>query len=328
MFIHILATGSALPDHEVSNAFFEQRLDTTDEWIISRTGIHSRRLSAGQTTTDLAAAAAAQALANSKLTPDDIDLVICATMTPDTRAPSVACRVRDALGIKRAVAFDLNAACTGFIYALSVARGLMETGAYHNALIIGAETLSTITDFEDRSTCILFADGAGAALLGQTAEDGLPFGRGRLLADCLESVPDTDGVLVCGYPVADTPFMSTDNEPHHVVMNGKRVFSFAVGAMMEAIETVMNQASLPISSLRRIVPHQANTRIISSVAARMGIDPELFYVNLQTRGNTSSASIPIALHELAEAGGLARGDLVLLVGFGAGLTTGAVLIEW
>ena len=322
MSVKILATGSSLPELCVPNSHFESIMDTSDEWIVSRTGIKSRHIASHETTATLGEAAARAAMYKSGLCPGDIGLVIFATITPTSRVPSMASLICEQLDISRAIAFDINAACTGFIYACTAARAMMESAGINNALIIGAETLSTITDYSDRTTAILFADGAGAAVLGRCESGGI-------LAEYISGEPDSSRVLYCDYPAENTPFTEgkKPTEPH-IMMNGKRVFVFAIGAMTEAINAVLQKSGLSADNIKWIVPHQANTRIIKSTASRMEVPLERFFINLDTCGNTSSASIPIALDQLDQAHPLAPGDRIILVGFGGGLTYGAILIEW
>ena len=305
----------------VDNSYFEGIMDTSEEWIVSRTGIKSRHIATNETTATLGENAAREALGKSGLSPQDIGLVIFATITPTNRVPSMAGVICGRLGIT-ATAFDINAACTGFIYACSAARGMMETLGIDHALIIGAETLSAITDYTDRSTAILFADGAGAAVLSRCEHGGI-------LAEYIKGKPDGDRALYSETAVSDTPF-SKRGEPAQqaVVMNGKRVFVFAVEAMTESIGAVLSAAGLTAGDIKWIVPHQANTRIIKSAAGRMDIPAEKFFMNLETCGNTSSASVPIALDQLNTVHPLTTGDRIILVGFGGGFTYGATLIEW
>ncbi len=320
MSINILSTGGYVPDNPVDNSFFESFLDTSDEWISTRTGMKTRNLSCGENATELGIKAAKQAFKRSGLSAEDIDLVICSTVTPHSRVPTTAALIRDALGINHAVAFDLNAACTGFIYAVTVAKSLMETMGYRNAIIVGSEALSQITDYTDRGSCILFADGAGAAVIGQGS------GRG-IIAEYIDSVTDKEDVLTCSLPVLETPFTSPSDENIRIAMDGKKVFVFAVGAMTSAIKEVLGKSGVSLDDVKYIVPHQANIRIILSVAGRMKLPMERFFVNIDHTGNTSSASVPLALDELYQSGCVSRGDLILLVGFGGGLTYGATLFE-
>jgi len=306
----------------VENSYFEGIMDTSDEWIVSRTGIKSRRIAAGETTATLGENAARAALDKSGLKPADIGLVIFATITPTSRVPSMASVLCGRLGIADAPAFDLNAACTGFIYACSAARGMMETLGIDHALIVGAETLSSITDYTDRSTAILFADGAGAAVLSRCE-------RGGILAEYIKGRPDNDGALCCGFSALDTPFAKHDGPfSDKITMNGKRVFVFAVESITEVIGAVLQKAGLTADDIKWVVPHQANTRIIKSAAGRTDIPLEKFFINLDVCGNTSSASVPIALDQLNTAHPLSPGDKIILAGFGGGFTYGATLIEW
>lgn len=321
MPISIISTGSALPGLAVTNGQLEKLVDTSDEWIYSRTGIRERRIAVTETTLSLGIAAARDAMEAGDISPSEIGLVICATITPDGMVPGMAAGIRHALGIGPCPAMDINAACTGFLYGLCTANGLMETMGIRTALVVGSETLSKVTDWADRGTCILFGDGAGAAILRKTEKPGL-------LAAHLEGIDDADEALYCRSASPENPFSAAVEEDGRVHMNGRRVFTFAVGALIETIEETLKRANVTVDELKMIVPHQANIRIISSTAQRMGIPMDKFYLNLEKTGNTSAASVPIALDELAKSGLLEPGDLVLLAGFGGGLTYGSALIRW
>jgi 3-oxoacyl-[acyl-carrier-protein] synthase-3 len=321
----ITGVGSYVPIKILTNADLEKMVETSDEWITSRTGIKERRIAAAnEFTSDLAAKAAERAMKMAGITAEQIDLIIVATITPDMPFPATACLVQHKLGAKRAAAFDLEAACSGFIYGLEVAQQFIMSHTYDTALVIGAEKLSSIVDWTDRNTCVLFGDGAGAAIL-QNRENS----HGLLTA-----VMGADGES------ADLLFMpgggsrcpatkdSVDARLHYLRMEGKETFKNAVQAMCSAAQEVLRRCELDISQIKCVIPHQANRRIIDVVGERLGAKPEQLFVNLDRYGNTSAASVAIALDEAVAAGKIQRGDLVLMVVFGAGLTWGAAIIEW
>lgn len=322
MGLEFIATGSFLPEKTISNTDLQMLMDTSDEWIYSRTGIRSRHIATTETTEELAVKAAENCLLSSGLSSGDIDLVICATVTSETAVPSVAACVKKTLGLSHALAFDINAACSGFIFALNVAKNMMENTSYSTALIIGAEILSRTVDWRDRSTCVLFGDGAGAAILKKTENPGI-------LSSYLSSQPDEEESLHLINPKSDTPYSSQETEKNtSLQMNGRKVFEFAVKEIPRLMEKIIETSQITLDQVKWIIPHQANVRIIHSVAQRMNIDMDRFFVNIGHVGNTSAASIPIALDELARSGRLEKGDLVLLAGFGGGFTSGAVLLDW
>ena len=321
----ITGVGSYVPEKILSNADLEKMVDTSDEWITSRTGIKERRLAAkDEFTSDLATQAALRAMKKAAVTADQIDLIIVATITPDMPFPSTACLVQRKIGARRAAAFDLEAACSGFIYGLEIAQQFIMSRTYDTVLVIGAEKLSTIVDWEDRNTCVLFGDGAGAAVL-----QNRPDAHGLLTA-----VMGADG------DKADLLFMpgggsrcpatvdSVTSRQHYLRMEGKETFKNAVQAMVTAANEAMRRCEIDITRIKCIVPHQANQRIIDAMGERLGAKPEQLFVNLHKYGNTSAASVAIALDEAVESGRVQRGDLLLLVVFGAGLTWGAAVIEW
>ena len=321
----IAGVGSYVPAKILTNADLEKMVDTSDEWITTRTGIKERRIAAAdEFTSDLGAEAARRAMKKVGITADRLDLIIVATITPDMPFPSTACLIQQKLGAHRAAAFDLEAACSGFIYALEIGQQFIMSRTYDTVLVIGAEKLSAITDWTDRNTCVLFGDGAGAAIL-----QSRPSSHGLLTA-----VMGADGEK------ADLLFMPAggSREPaspesvnarlHYLRMEGKETFKNAVQAMQTAAEEALGRCELDISRIKCIIPHQANRRIIESVAERLGAKPEQLFVNVNKYGNTSAASVAIALDEAVESGRIQRGDLILLVVFGAGLTWGAAVIEW
>lgn len=323
--VGITGIGMAVPDRVVTNADLEKSVETTDEWIRSRTGIRERRVAEKhEVTSDFAIAAARRAMAMAGVTPDQIDLIVVGTVTPDMPFPSVACIVQDALGCTRAAAFDLSAACPGWIYGLVMAQQTIATGMYNCALVIGAELLSKIVDWSDRNTSVLFGDGAGAAILQPVRE-----GRG-----ILSSVLGSEGaggqhLYVTGACSRPAPGMEDPaNQRHYVKMNGQEVFKFAVRVMNEAAVQVLEKAGLAKADIDLLVPHQANVRIIDAAMKRLALSPDKVVVNLDRYGNTSSASIPVAMCEALEEGRLKDGDLVVVVSFGAGLVWGAVAFRW
>ena len=310
----ILGYGKSLPNKIVSNDDLSKLVETSDEWIIQRTGIRNRRISDVNTSV-LASQAALEAINDAQIDKDDIDLIICATMTADNATPSVACLVQKELGLENATAFDINGACTGFIYALKVVEGLLKLN-HKKALVIGSEVMSKVIDFTDRNTCILFGDGAGAVVV-EKGEDAFFFTKSKGNFDVL---------------YAEGTSLNTDLDVKEITggflyMDGREVFKFAIRAMEEAILKVLEEANLTIDDIDMIIPHQANQRIISNVAKRMKIDESKFFMNLEEYGNTSAASVAIALTEAKKQNVIKEKDKVILVGFGAGLTWGSTLIE-
>ncbi len=323
--VGIIGTGRYVPDKVLTNQELEQMVDTNDEWITTRTGIKERRIAAPeQATSDLALKAAEQAIAAAGITAEQIDLIVVATVTPDMSFPSTACVLQDKLGAKKAAAFDLSAACSGFIYGLANASQFIATGVYNYALVVGAECLSRITDYTDRNTCILFGDGAGAAVLGRVPE-GRGFKSFELGADGSggELLKVEGGGSRC--PV--TP-ESLDQGRHYIYMAGREVFKFAVRIMGGAAEEALNKAGLTKQDIDLLVPHQANIRIIESALQRLDLTEDKCMINLPKYGNSSAASIPIALAEAVEEGRVKEGDCIVLVGFGGGLTWGASVLVW
>ncbi len=321
----IVGLGIGIPHSVVTNYDLEQCIDTSDEWIFTRTGIRERRVAPhGIATSDLAAQAALQALQNAGKTPEEVDLIVVATATPDMPWPSTACLVQAKIGASRAAAFDLNAVCSGFVYALWMAAQAVETGAYRCVLVIGADILSRQVNWEDRATCVLFGDGAGAVVLAPVDE---PYG-------VLAGVLGADGT---GAPLLNVPAGGT-REPlspealaqkrHTIQMRGREVFKFAVTIMGEVSLQALEKAGIPSEEVALFIPHQANIRIIQAAAERLNLPMERVFVNVDRYGNTSAASIPIALYEAWAQGLLKRGNVVVVVGFGAGLTWGACVVRW
>lgn len=317
----IIGTGCQLPAYVADNHYLATLVETSDEWIVERTGIRKRHLVREETTTSMAADAAKKALADSGLSAGDIELLIVATISADTETPSTACRVQAELGACRAVAFDINAACSGFLYAVHIADAFMKAGIYRNALLIGAETLSKLVDWTDRSTCILFGDGAGAAVL-QAAE------KGGVLSQSVGSSGSKWDVLSCmGRPNRNL-LCRDEGTSGYLHMDGQAVFKFAVKTVPVCVEDVLQKTGISADEVKYFILHQANSRIIQSVAKRLGQPEEKFPMNLDQCGNTSAASLPILLAQMNGQGMLQKGDKLVLSGFGAGLTWGACLMEW
>lgn len=321
----IIGIGSCLPKQVITNEELEQMVDTSDAWIRARTGICERRIVDSATAaSDLSVPAAIAALTMAGLPAEAVDLIIVATITPDNPFPATACLVQERLGAGRAAAFDISAGCTGFVYALGVASQFIATGAYENILVIGAEVLSKFINWQDRNTCVLFGDGAGAVVL-----KSVPAGEG-LLGLYLGSDGSGAGHLEVPAGGSRLPASTSTvrDRLHTIHMNGPEVFKFAVRMMSEASLKVLEQAGLKKEDIDFLIPHQANTRIIEAATKRLGFEPEKVYVNLNRYGNISSASIPVALEEIYLAGKLNPGDKILLVAFGAGLTWGAAVLNW
>lgn len=321
----IVGLGTAAGERVLLNEDLERMVDTSDEWIVSRTGIRERRITEATTaTSDLACAASLEALAEAKVRPEDLDCIIVATVTPDMPFPSTACLLQARLGAHRAAAFDIGAACAGFIYALGIAARFIEGGAYESVLVVGGETLSKITDYTDRSTCVLFGDGAGAAVL-RPSEQG--FG---VLATTLGA--DGRGADLLKLPAGGSRLPAShetiDRRLHYIQMNGSEVFKFAVRIMGDACLEALAACGLGKEDVDVFVPHQANWRIIDAAARRLGVPEERVVVNIDRYGNMSSASVPVALAQAVRAGRVRPGDIVVLVAFGAGLTWGATVLRW
>jgi 3-oxoacyl-[acyl-carrier-protein] synthase-3 len=325
--IAIVGTGSHVPAKILSNHDLAKTVDTSDEWITTRTGIQERRIAGHhEATSDLAVRAAIAAIADARLTAADIDLLVLATVTPDMPMPSTACLVQRTLGLPaHAACFDLNAACSGFLYALEVGRALMVAGRARHALVIGAEKFSSVVDWQDRSTCVLFGDGAGAVVLGRDPDPG------RGILGCHLGASGGDPALLCipaGGSLHPASAYTIEHRQHFVQMKGPEVFKFAVRAMADAAREILEQHHLTIDQVSCVVAHQANRRIIETLSHDLGIPLERFIINLDRYGNTSAASIPLALDEARRAGRLRPGEITLLLAFGAGLTYGSALIRW
>ncbi|MDX2264515.1 MAG: beta-ketoacyl-ACP synthase III [Hyphomicrobiales bacterium] len=318
----VKSVGAYLPQNRVSNDDLAKRMDTSDEWITERTGIKFRHLAAeGELTSDLGLAAARQALARAELEPGDIDLIVLATSTPDNTFPATATTIQARLGVHRGAAFDLQAVCSGFVYALSTADNFLKAGQHKRALVIGAETFSRILDWEDRTTCVLFGDGAGAVVLEAQSQPGGREDRGVLGSVLHADGRHTDKLYVDGGP-------SSTRTVGHLRMQGKEVFRFAVNAISSVVEETMAAHDLTAADVAWFVPHQANKRILDGTAKKLGIDPDKIVITLDRHGNTSAASIPLALNAAYEDGRIKRGDLVLLEAMGGGFTWGATLLRW
>lgn len=320
MTIKIAGTGSAFPETVVTNDDLAKVMDTSDEWISSRTGIKERRIVKEETTAGMATEAARKALANAGMTPEELDLIIVGTITGDHLTPSTACEIQAELGAVNAVAFDINAACSGFMFSLHTAYAYMMSGLYENALVLGAETLSKIMDWEDRSTCVLFGDGAGAAVVRKSDEGLFVFDQG------------SDGakgkVLSCKARPVNNLLVKQGNEPDYVHMDGQEVYKFAVSTVPASINKVLEKAGVSADEVTYFVLHQANIRILQSVAKRLKVSEDKFPIILDKCGNVSAASVPLLLDDMNKKGMLKRGDKIVLSGFGGGLTWGTALVEW
>lgn len=321
--VKIVGIGHYCPENIVDNDKIATIVDTSNEWIVKRTGIERRRISTGEGTVDIGAKAALNAIDKAGCTPSDIDLIVVATTSPDNFIPSTACRIQEVLGCKNATAFDIGAACSGFLYALIVANSLVKSGERTRALVIGSEVLSRIVNWNDRNTCVLFGDGAGAAVI-EVSNDS----KG-IMSTYFGSDGELGKVLTTGkFPII-TPFYSEESvEDHYISMEGKAVFRFAVSIIPKIVNEVLDKANVDISEIKYVVPHQANSRIIEESAKRLNLSLDKFYMNLNDYGNTSAASVPIALSEMVEKGMLEKGDKIILAGFGGGLTWAGALIEW
>ncbi len=322
--VSILGLGKYLPDRILTNADLEKMVDTSDEWITTRTGIKERRIAAkDEATSDLAVNAAKQALKAAGLKAAELDLIIVGTVTPDMPFPSTATIVQAKLGAKNAFCFDISAACAGFIYGITVAQQFIARGTCKNALVIGAETLSRITDWEDRNTCVLFGDGAGAAVLG-------PAGKGEIVSTYLGSDGTKTDLLHMPGGGSRNPAtaQTVKDRLHYIKMEGSELFKIAVTSMADAALMALKKAGLKCADVNWIIPHQANLRIINAVAKRLGFVNAQIYLNIEKYGNMSSACVAIALCEVAEEGKIKKGDIVLLDAFGGGLVWGALIIKW
>ncbi|MCI6737089.1 MAG: ketoacyl-ACP synthase III [Intestinibacter sp.] len=318
----IAGVGKSIPSKVVTNEMLCQIVDTNDECITSRTGIKQRHITTGENTSDIASKAALNALENANIDALDIDLIIVATCTPDMFTPATACIVQKNIGAKNAFAFDLSAACSGFIYGINVAKSMMKQNNIKKSLVIGAETLSKTLDWKDRSTCVLFGDGAGAAVLSLDQNEGI-----------IDVICNSKGAkwenLTIGARDINNPYVDeVSSINHYLQMNGGEIFKFATVTIVKLIKEILKKNNLILDDIDYIVPHQANERIIQFAAKKLDISMDKFYINIHEYGNTSAASIPIAISEIEEKSLLKKGDKIIAVGFGAGLTSGACLIEW
>lgn len=326
MGVIIKATGASIPKNRITNDDLAKKIDTDDEWIRSHTGIGCRHFAdEGKVTSDLAAEAGKQALERAGLSPSDIDVLIVATATPDYFGfPSTSCIVQAKLGAANAAVFDITAGCTGFIYGIDIAGSMLGKFGRTRALVIGAETLSRIMDWNDRSTCVLFGDGAGAAVLEYTTSEDT-----GIVYSWLQAKGEGADNLYLSQPKRDSAYIRHPFEKDpSVIMNGKNVYMFAVKAITDIIERLIKVSGYKLEDFQWIVPHQANARIVQAAAKRFGIPENKFYMNMEEYANTSAASVPIAFDEMATKGLLKKGDLVMTMGFGAGLTYGGTIIKW
>lgn len=319
--------GAYVPTTVLDNAYFEKIVDTSDEWIVTRTGIRERHVvgDSGEATSDLCIKAADQALADAKMSPEELDMIIVGTVTPDMKTPSTACFVQKAIGAKNAAVMDVNAACVGYIYALATGRAFILAEMAKNILVIGCETLTSITNYKDRGTCILFGDGAGASVITRVDQPGVGILATHIAAN--GDYTDLLNVRAGGSRKPVTPENIHDDD-RFLYMNGSEVFKHAVRFMQGAAEKVIADAGVKHEDINLFIPHQANNRIIESLAKRLSIPDERLFVNIQNYGNTSAASIPIAMAEAKQQGRIKEGDLVLMVSFGAGLVWGAALVRY
>lgn len=319
----IIGFESYVPENVITNQDLSDIVETSDEWISSRTGICKRRISIGEDTSSLATKVAIELIKKSSISPEDIDIIIVATITPDYLTPSTACIVQGKLGAKNAICFDINAACSGFVYALSVADKFLKTGIYKNAIVIGSETLSKIVDWKDRGTCVLFGDGAGGTILTSSKDEN------SIIVEDLKSDGEAWKSITGGKIPMKNPFIKDmeDLDEFFLQMNGRDVFNFATKTVPRSIQKVLDKANESLDNIKYIVPHQANLRIVEVVAKKLKVSMDKFYLNLEMYGNTSSASIPIAFSEMLKNGLLSSGDKIILTGFGGGLTWGSILVK-
>jgi 3-oxoacyl-[acyl-carrier-protein] synthase-3 len=315
----IIGTGKALPELKLENEQLSELVETDSQWIIDRTGIETRHIATKETGLDLSVQAAKEAMGD--LDKDSIELVLVATVSPDMLVPSMGALVKRSLGLKNAIAYDINAACSGFIYGLWSAEALMKTHGIKRAIVIGVERLSRITNWDDRGTCILFGDGAGCAVL--ELSDSKP----GIMSSFIKNYDDITNSLTVGMQYPKIPFADDGPKEPYIQMNGTQVFRFAVGAIGEAMDAVLQKAGIKADDVKYYVPHQANIRIIQAAAQRLKQPIEKFQVNIKTTGNVSAASIPMALADLMKSGKVHSGDKIMLVGFGGGLSAGAILFE-
>lgn len=324
MTTRIIATGSYTPKQVITNDDLAKIVDTSDEWITKRTGIKERHISSGENTSELAVNTARQLLKKANIEAAKLDLIIVASVTGDYTTPAVSCIVQKEIGAQNAVAFDILAACSGFMFALSIADKYIRTGIYNNAMVIGAETLSKIVDWSDRSTCVLFGDGSGGVYVEKSESDGI-------ITEDIGTKGEIYDILTTGYTACSNAFNKKENKLDYlwyINMDGRKVFKFATKSVVKSVELVLKNSGISPESLKYIIPHQANVRIVEIISNKLNIPYEKFYINMDRYGNTSSASIPIALNELNEKGLIKRNDKILLTGFGGGMTWATMLISW
>lgn len=320
----ILGLGYYVPPEKITNSDLEKMVDTTEEWIITRTGIKERRIaSKGVTSSDLGVKASKAAIKDAGLRPEDIDLIITATITPDMFFPATACIIQDKIGAKNAACFDVNAACSGFVFAMVVAQQFINVGTYNNILVIGTEKLTSIVDWKDRSTCILFGDGAGACIVGRSKDK-------KIISSFMGA--DGSGGNLLSVPAGGSRLPTTEDTVkdrlHFLKMEGNEVFKIAVRIMVDSATKAIKKAGLRLDDISLFIPHQANIRILLAVAKRLGVPQEKIFMNIERYGNMSAASTAVALAEASQQGKIKKGDYVVLVAFGGGLTYGAVVIKW
>jgi 3-oxoacyl-[acyl-carrier-protein] synthase-3 len=323
-YSEIIGIGGYVPERTVTNEELENIVETSDQWITTRTGIKERRISTGEKTSQIALKAAQHAIERANIKANEIDLIILATTTPDFFTPSTASLIQAELGLQDIPSFDISAGCTGFIYGLQIADKFIKSGQSKCVLIIGAEVLSKVLDWNDRNTCVLFGDGAGAAILRKSKKEGI-------VSTYTGSQGDLKGFLTIPAISVKNPFLKGQldtNNHHRIFMNGKEIFKFATHIMLKSIETLLAENKLEISDIDYIVPHQANYRIIDNVAKKLKVSGDIFYKNMDHFGNTSAASIPLALDEMIQKKMINSGSRIIMVGFGGGLTWGAILLNW
>ncbi len=320
MTTRIVGTGSYVPEQTVTNDDLAKIVETNDEWIRSRTGIGERRIATAETNSFMAAEAAKRALDQAGMAPEDVDLILLATSSPDYCFPNGACEIQEQIGAVNAAGFDISAACTGFVFALNTAHAFIQAGIYRTALVVGSDVLSKLLDWTDRGTCVLFGDGAGAVVV-QASERGV-------IGVKMHSDGQKGGVLTCGSRTNGNFLLGKKPELGYMTMDGQAVFKFAVKKVPEIIRELLEENNTPLEEVRYFVLHQANYRIIESVAKRLKVDTDKFPANMEHYGNTSGGSVPLLLDEMNRKGMLKPGDKIVLSGFGAGLTWGATLVEW
>lgn len=320
IYTKILGTGSYVPSKVLTNDDLSKIVETNDEWIRTRTGIKERHIVTDEYTIDLAEKASQKAIEDSKVSKEDIDLVIVATVTPDHAFPGIGQLLQKRLGLKEIMTFDVNAACSGFLYAFNIADKMIKSGAYHNALVVGAETLTRLTDWSDRNTCVLFGDAAGAMVIGRSETD-------KIKDVICGSKSDDEGMLICNNVDIKDPYVNAISKQDHIHMNGREVFKFATRIMPQTINDLVERNNISLEDLNYIVAHQANERIIDKAARDLKYPMEKMFLNIHKYGNTSAASVPLAIDEAIKEKKLKKGDLFATVAFGGGFTWGGALIE-